>query len=206
MQSIVINSLVGHSPFSITVCDMTYTYCYFVISGVTSSPITITPPTQLNGVNQLLVVITDSKGCETINYINCFTPTPTPTLTPTPTITPTNLFCSCISFINVGTGNLNFGYTQCNGTIFTGIIPQSTTFYVCGRLPFADENVNISVNDICVNNSCQTSEITPTPINTQTPTITPTNTQTPTEDTNFLLQENLEYLSQEDLNKIIITN
>lgn len=172
MQSIEITSLVGHSPFSITVCDMTYTYCYFVISGVTSAPITITPPLQLNGVNQLLVVITDSKGCETMNYINCFTPTPTPTLTPTPTITPTNISCNCIAFINVGVGNLNFGYTDCYGITFTGIIPQSTTFYFCGKLPFADTNVNISVNDICINNSCQTAEITPTP----TPTMTPTPT------------------------------
>jgi|694.fasta_scaffold00433_39 hypothetical protein len=180
MQSIEITSLVGHPPFSITICDITYTYCYFAISGVTSAPITITPPTQLNGVNQLLVVITDSKGCETINYINCFTPTPTPTLTPTPTITPTNLSCSCIAFINVGTGNLNFGYILCDETIFTGVIPQSTTFYVCGKLPFADENVIISINGVCVDNSCPTSEITPTPTNTQTPTITPTNTLTPT--------------------------
>jgi hypothetical protein len=180
MQSIEITSLVGHPPFSITICDITYTYCYFAISGVTSAPITITPPTQLNGVNQLLVVITDSKGCETINYINCFTPTPTPTLTPTPTITPTNLSCSCIAFINVGTGNLNFGYILCDETIFTGVIPQSTTFYVCGKLPFADEDVIISINDVCVDNSCPTSEITPTPTNTPTPTLTPTITPTQT--------------------------
>jgi len=182
MQSIEITSLVGHPPFSITVCDITHTYCYFVISGVTSAPVTITPPTQLNGVNQLLVVVTDSKGCDTMNYINCFTPTPTPTLTPTPTITPTNISCNCIAFINVGVGNLNFGYTQCNGTIFNGIIPQSTTFYFCGKSPFADENVIISINDVCVNNTCQTTEITPTPTptNTITPTITPTNTLTPT--------------------------
>lgn len=180
MQSIEISDLVGHPPFSITVCDITYSYCYFVISGVTSSSITITPPNQLNGVNQLLVVITDSKGCDTINYINCFTPTPTPTPTITPTITPTNISCNCIAFINVGSGNLNFGYTQCNGTVFNGVIPQSTTFYFCGKQPFADVNVIISINDICINNSCQTSGITPTPTQTPTPTITSTQTQTPT--------------------------
>jgi hypothetical protein len=151
-----------------------------VISGVTSSPITITPPSQLNGVNQLLVVITDSKGCETMDYINCFTPTPTPTPTITPTITPTNISCNCIAFINVGTGNLNFGYTQCDETTFNGVIPQSTTFYFCGKSPFADGGVIISINDICINNSCQTSEITPTPTNTQTPSLTPTMTPTPT--------------------------
>ena len=184
MQSIEITSLVGHSPFSITVCDITYSYCYFVISGVTSSPITINAPIELSGAQEMLVIVTDSIGCETMNYINC--PTPTPTSTPTPTPTPTRAIinCNCIAFINVGTGRLNFGYTQCDGTIFSGIIPQSTTLYFCGRLPFADTNVNISVNDICINNSCQTAEITPTPTQTPTPTITltitPTMTPTPT--------------------------
>ena len=77
MQSIEISDLVGHSPFSITVCDITYSYCYFVISGVTSSPITVDVPTELLGTQELLVVVTDSVGCEMINYTNCLTPTPT---------------------------------------------------------------------------------------------------------------------------------
>jgi hypothetical protein len=54
---------------------------------------------------------------------------------------------------------------------------------------------------------------TPTPTITNTETPTPTPTETPTEtptptqiiDTNFLLQENLDYLLQEDGDKIIIT-
>jgi hypothetical protein len=176
MQSIEITSLVGHPPFSITVCDITHTYCYFVISGVTSSPITINVPIELSGAQEMLVIVTDIIGCEIMNYINC--PTPTPTMTMTPTITPTRAIinCNCIAFTNVGIGNLNFGYTQCNGTIFNGEIYQSTTLYFCGRLPFADANVTISISDVCVNNSCQTSEITPTPTPTITPTITPSQT------------------------------
>ena len=80
MQSIEITSLVGHPPFSITVCDITYTYCYFVISGVTSSPITINVPIELSGAQEMLVIVTDIIGCEIMNYINCPTPTPTITL------------------------------------------------------------------------------------------------------------------------------
>lgn len=54
---------------------------------------------------------------------------------------------------------------------------------------------------------CPTPTPTVTPTNTPTPTITPTTTATPTPtpDNNFLLQENLFYLLQEDSNKIIIT-
>jgi hypothetical protein len=150
-----------------------------VISGVTSSPITINVPIELSGAQEMLVIVTDIIGCEIMNYINC--PPPTPTMTMTPTITPTRAIinCNCIAFTNVGTGSLNFGYTRCDGTTFNGTIPQSTTLYFCGRLPFADANVTISISDVCVNNSCQTSEITPTP--------TPTNTTTPTPTIGFCL-------------------
>jgi cell division septation protein DedD len=74
---------------------------------------------------------------------------------------------------------------------------------------------------ILYNTTCNTQNVyliptptpttTTTPTNTETPTNTPTNTQTPTETPTptptplyFLQQENLNYILQEDLGRIII--
>jgi len=67
MQIIEISGVTGHSPYDIIICDITNTYCYTVETGVVSIPPTlyINPPTQLNGVNSLLIKIIDSSGCET---------------------------------------------------------------------------------------------------------------------------------------------
>jgi hypothetical protein len=86
MQVIEITSLTGHSPYNISICDITLTYCYVVATGVVSVPPTLqlTVPSQLEGDNQVLVVVTDSIGCEEFLLVSCpGTPTPTPTLTPT---------------------------------------------------------------------------------------------------------------------------
>jgi hypothetical protein len=120
MQVIQINSLTGHSPYDITICDITNTYCYSGATGVTTAPLTIDIPTELLGTTELLVVVTDSIGCEEIQYHFCNelipSPTPTPTLTPTPT--PTNIVCNCISIENPSGVTLNFGYIQCSGLPF----------------------------------------------------------------------------------------
>jgi len=99
MQQIEITTLSGHSPYNITMCDITKTYCYPVLSGVVGAPPTLTlnVPTQLEGTQELLVVVTDAAGCNTFHLYTCYTPTPTPTMTPTPT--PTMVVnCNCISF------------------------------------------------------------------------------------------------------------
>ena len=89
MQVIQITSLTGHSPYDITICDITNTYCYLGVSGATSAPLTINIPSELINVDEVLVVITDSLGCSELQYHNCDDPkpsqTPTSTLTPTPT-------------------------------------------------------------------------------------------------------------------------
>jgi hypothetical protein len=176
MQVIEILSLTGHSPYDITICDITKTYCYVVATGVVSVPITVNVPTELLGTQELLTVITDNAGCETFQPYYCFTPTPTPTHTPTPTITPTNISCNCITFTNTITHTVNYGFTDCNNVINSYTIESGTTLYVCGKLPFADRGVDYTIGDPCFKNTC----ILPTPTPTQTSTNTPTPTHTPT--------------------------
>lgn len=180
MQVIEITSLTGHSPYNISICDITLTYCYVVATGVVSVPPTLqlNIPSQLDGANQVLVVVTDAIGCQEFILQTCpTTPTPTPTISPTPT--PTRIIiCNCISFENTTSGTLNFEYTQCDGNIFNGEVQSGTTLYYCGRLPSADVGVNINISDICIDNTCSDLVLTPTP--TPTPTETPTNTPTST--------------------------
>ena len=105
MSYISITSLTGYSPYDITICDKTLSYCQVVLTGVVSVPpvLTIQVPeffgTPLD--NEVVVIVTDSKGCEEILYLPCsITPTPTPTPTTTPTLTQTPSNCQCIQFIN----------------------------------------------------------------------------------------------------------
>ena len=169
MQIIEITSLTGHSPYDITICDITKSYCYVVASGVTSAPITVEIPTELSGTQELIVVITDSSGCETFSNYNCFTPTPTPTPTITPTITPTNISCNCITFTNTGTTLGAFSYIDCDNQEINFKINSGTTLYVCGKSPsIIVGDVTYSMGLPCVNNTC----VLPTP----TPTVTPSST------------------------------
>jgi hypothetical protein len=171
MQVIQITNLTGHSPYNITICDITNTYCYSGVTGATTAPLTINVPTQLLGTKELLVVVTDSIGCQEIQYHSCgeFIPSQTPTTTPTPT--PTKATCNCISIKNPSGVTLNFGFTQCDGTSFYGPIYSATTLYVCGRLPYGDSGLIINISsDICTGDVCPG----PTPTPTTTPTPTPT--------------------------------
>ena len=175
MQVIQINSLTGHSPYDITICDITNTYCYSGVTGATTAPLTIDLPTELLGTNEVVVVVTDSIGCQEIQYHVCTTvPTPTPTPSFTPTPTPTNAICNCVSIENPSGITLNFGYTLCDGSLFYGEIYSATTLYVCGSLPYGDTGliINISSN-ICVNDECPGPTATPTPTSTPTPTLPP---------------------------------
>ena len=187
MQVIEITSLNGHSPFDISICDLTLTYCYVVATGVVSVPPTLllTIPIELYGANQVLVVVTDSIGCDEFILQSCpGTPTPTPTTTATPTPTMV-VVCNCISFENTTSGALNFSLTLCNNVVLNSVIQSGTILYYCGRLPSAEVGVNIIINEICIDNTCvpipsETPTPTPTSTPTNTPTITPTLTSTPT--------------------------
>ena len=171
MQVIKISSLSGHSPYNISICDLTRTYCYVVATGVVSTPLILNIPTELSGTQEVLVVVTDSIGCEEIQYHTCEFPLPSTSPTPTPTPTPTNITCNCISINNPSGVTLNFGFIQCDGSSFYGPIYSSTTLYVCGRLPYGDSGLVITTSStICTGNICPG----PTPTPTTTPTPTPT--------------------------------
>ena len=171
MQVIEITSLSGHSPYNISICDITRTYCYVVATSVSSVPLILNIPTELSGSQEVLVIVTDNIGCEEIQYHFCGEPAPSQTPTTTPTPTPTNSVCNCISIDNPLGITLNFGYTQCDGTLFNGEIYSATTLYVCGQYPYGDSGLIINVSsNICVGNVCPG----PTPTPTTTPTPTPT--------------------------------
>jgi len=167
MQVIEITSLSGHTPFNISICDITKTYCYSGVTSATTVPLTINIPTELLGTNELLVVVKDSIGCETFHPYYCITPTPTPTLTPTPTITPTNISCNCITFTNTGLTTGDYSYIDCNGDNISFTINSGTTLYVCGKSPIASSGVTYSMGLPCSNNTC----VFPTPTPTSTPVI-----------------------------------
>lgn len=195
MYTIEITSFTGTTPFSVTICDMTLTYCYVVATGVSSVPITVNVPMPLTGAPQLIVKLVDANNCEYFQLYKCITPTPTPTLTPTPT--PSMVIeCNCITFDNsLGLTDYNITLTQCDGTILYTTINAGVISYYCGKLPSADPEVVISIGLPCVSNSCPAPELTPTP--------TPTPSNTP--GIPFLLQENGFYILQEDGFKIKIT-
>jgi hypothetical protein len=155
----------GHSPYDIYICDITDSYCYLVVSGVTTIPpsISLITPTEFNGVDELLIKVIDTTGCKFFRYFNCLAVTPTPTPVPTPTPTPIPTECLCISIYNPTLGTLTFSYIDCQGTIIHNEIQGSTTLYVCGRDTIVDDGLVIEVNDPCVNNTCPGTPV-PTPL------------------------------------------
>ena len=176
MILVELTSITGIPPYTISMCDLTMTYCYVVATGTPSLPIYLDTPPSLVGANQILVKITDSTGCDFFELISCLTPTPTPTITPTPS-TSMVIDCNCITFTNLTPLNYEYSYTNCDNNEITSTIYSGTSIYVCGKDPsVSDEMVSINIGLPCINNTCPD----PTPTPTQTPTVTPTNTQTPT--------------------------
>ena len=171
MLTIDITSLSGHSPYNISICDISYSNCSVVATGVVSAPVTVTVPTLLESASELIISVTDSIGCEYFEVITCITPSQTPTITPTPTVTPTNISCNCITFVNNTAIEYGYGYTDCDGFSYTYKLNPYTTVYVCGKDPNVfGSPITYSMGLPCVDNSC--------PIPSQTPTTTPTVTPT----------------------------
>jgi surface protein len=174
-QQITITGATGIGPYQVQVCDITYTTCV-IVTGATNIPPTYTfdVPFPFEDVTSILVVLTDSLGCDTFQYYGCPpTPTPTPTPTITPTPTPTYL-CYCITASNGTNQNGYFDYTDCNGNYVSSVLIQSgVTYFTCGINPSNQVNVSTIVGGFCDSNqSCPTPSCTPTP--TYTPTPTPT--------------------------------
>ena len=175
-QQIQITGATGTGPYQVQVCDITKTYCT-TITGSTFIPPTYTfdVPPPFEEITSLLIVLTDSTGCEYFEYYGCPpTPTPTPTPTVTPTPTPTFL-CYCITALNGTNQNGYFDYTDCSGNYVSSVlIPSGVTYYTCGIHPTNEINVSTVVGGFCNSNqSCPTPSCTPTPTNTPTPS--PTN-------------------------------
>jgi hypothetical protein len=173
--TIEITGVTGTPPYSISVCDSTYTYCYLVTGSTTIPPtFTFDVPAPLDGVNNLIVKIIDSTGCEYFEPYSCPpTPTPTPTITPTPTPTPTDL-CYCITVVNSGMTDGTFDYIDCDSVLQeTVVVSSGVTYYVCGWNPTNVVNLSVSVGSYCFGGTCPPPTPTPTPTNTTTPTPTP---------------------------------
>ena len=174
-QQIEITGATGVGPYQVQVCDITYTTCV-TVTGSTNIPPTFTfdVPPPFEDVSSLLVVLTDSTGCDYFEYFGCPpTPTPTPTPTVTPTPTPTYL-CYCITAQNTTNQNGYFNYKDCSGNQVTNVlIPSGVTYFTCGIHPTNEINVKTTVGGFCDSNqSCPTPSCTPTPTNTPTPTPT----------------------------------
>ena len=172
MSVIHITSLSGQSPFNITICDKTKTYCELVATGVGSVPpvLDLTIPSNIKS-DTVLVIAEDSTGCEQMIVVKCSTtPTPTPTIQPTPTVTPTPNKCKCYTLINPTSDELGFEITLCNGDSLCTTIDSYTNLYFCGYNPSIESPGYIEYKNFgCDTGVCPEPDPTPTP----TPTITP---------------------------------
>ena len=161
MQIIDITSLSGTSPYDIYVCDVTLTYCFLVLTGVSTVPQSVELPTFLSGTRNIVIKIVDSVGCEFFTTVSCLLPTPsvtvTPSYTPTPTPTPTRPSdsCRCITFVNASEGAIGYSYLNCNGITVVDEVPGFTTLPVCGSQPVSfDIKMTFTIGGNCTNNIC----------------------------------------------------
>lgn len=186
-HTIEITGATGTPPYSVYVCDSTFTYCYLVTGSTIIPPTFIFDvPSPLDVASSVIVKIVDANGCETFEPYSCPpTPTPTQTVTPTPSSTPTDL-CYCLMAVNSSMVAGSFDYIDCDGALQTNIpVPIGVTYYACGWAPTNLVNVNVGIGNLCSLSSCVpplpslSATPTPTPTPTVTPTITPTPTQTP---------------------------
>jgi hypothetical protein len=182
MNTIQITGVTGNPPYSISVCDYTYSYCYLVTGSTTIPPtFTFDVPSPLENSSSLIIKIVDSNNCEYLEYYTCPpTPTPTLTITPTPSPTPTDL-CFCITAVNSTSSDGFFDYIDCLGHPNTSVlVPSGVTYYVCGSSPSNPINLTLSLGSYCFGGTCPTPSSTPTTTPTVTPTVSLTPSLTPT--------------------------
>jgi len=69
-----INSISGASPYTIYVCDQTFTSCFLVESNISiTTPYTFMVPPPLTNVTDIILKIVDSIGCEKWTVLSCGT-------------------------------------------------------------------------------------------------------------------------------------
>jgi len=70
-NQITISGTLGTPPYDVYVCDITNTYCDLVSGGTYITTYTFDVPYPLNNVDQLLLKLVDSNGCEKFILMNC---------------------------------------------------------------------------------------------------------------------------------------
>lgn len=161
MNNVTISSITGLiPPFSAYCCNVYGNQCVY-IGTITTTPITLTLPSQFNMAPAVGILLIDSTGCERFETFVCYQPSPsmtqTPTPTPTPTITPTNTNTPTPTNTNTPT-----------------ITPTNTP------TPTVTQTPTSTITPTPTITTTNTNTPTPTNTNTPTPTITPTTTDTPT--------------------------
>ena len=161
MNNVTISSITGLvPPFSAYCCNVYGNQCVY-IGVITTTPITLTLPSQFDMAPAVGILLIDSTGCERFETFVCDQPSPsmtqTPTPTPTPTITPTNTNTPTPTNTNTPT-----------------ITPTNTP------TPTVTQTPTSTITPTPTITTTNTNTPTPTNTNTPTPTITPTTTDTPT--------------------------
>jgi hypothetical protein len=175
MNNVTISSITGLiPPFSAYCCNVYGNQCVY-IGTITTTPITLTLPSQFDMAPAVGILLIDSTGCERFETFVCDQPTPTPTSsptqTPTPTITPTNTNTPTPTNTNTPTVTSTNTPTP---TITTTNTPTPTNTNT------PTPTVTETPTNTPTPTNTETPTPTPTPTNTETPTPTPTNTVTPT--------------------------
>lgn len=69
-QVVDILTSTGVAPYTVYVCDITNTFCYFVANGVTLPyQFTVQPP--LDVATSIIIKLIDFDGCETFELYTC---------------------------------------------------------------------------------------------------------------------------------------
>lgn len=152
-QQITITGVTGVGPYSIKVCDITYTTCV-TITGSTNIPPTLTfdLPFPFETSTAILLLIEDSEGCTKFEYYSCTTST---TTTPPPTPTPIPLECKCVGAIALTISGGTLDFIDCFGNLNT-LVPIGNVMPInfCASSVYNLVNVNIVIGSPCVSNLC----------------------------------------------------
>ena len=195
MNNVTISSITGLvPPFSAYCCNVYGNQCVY-IGTITTTPITLTLPSQFDMAPAVGILLIDSTGCERFETFVCDQPTPTPTSsptqtptpTPTPTITPTNTNTPTPTNTNTPTVTSTNTPTPTVTQTPTSTItptptntntPTPTNTETTTPTPTPTNTITPTTTDTPT--PTPTTTDTPTPTVTETPTPTPTNTDTPT--------------------------
>jgi len=146
-NTITLNGLTGTTPLNVYISDINGNYETYVATIVNTSslPVTIGVPAIFEGVNQVILTISDSNFCSYFKIIDCgvVSTSPTPTNTITPTVTPTtnsNVFCITI------TGCTSGSICDCAGN------PNITMYYSGTLDEFNKPNVGVFYQTL---NNCE---------------------------------------------------